>query len=105
MDKKIKLAIKDKNTTNGLDLSTKPLFTVAIMDYERLFRFKPPNLNPYDDTKDLVNHVQSFKSHMIFLGASDEMKYKFFPLTFHNVACNWYSTLKPNSISYFEEFM
>lgn len=57
VDRKIQMMIKEKNATSGLDLSARPPFTLAIMNYEHLTKFRPPNLDPYDETKDHVNHV------------------------------------------------
>lgn len=49
--------MKEKNVVNRLDLSTNLLFNVAIMNYEYLVKFKPLNLDPYDGTKNPINHI------------------------------------------------
>lgn len=67
------MAIKEKNITSGLDLSARPPFTTVIINYKHLAKFRPPNLDLYDKTKDPFNYVQSFKSYIIFLRAFDEM--------------------------------
>lgn len=105
LNKKIQIAIKEKSFIKGLDLRANLPFTVTIMNYECPTKFKPSNLDPYDGTKDPPIHVLSFKSHTIFLGASNEMMCRSFLLTFKNATWNWYSTLKLKSISYFVEFV
>lgn len=101
---KVQLAVKEKSTINGLDLSIRLLFISAIMNYEHPTKFRPLNLDPYDGTKDPVNHVQPFKSYIIFFGISKKMMCRSFPLKFRNAAWNWNSTLKPNSSNYFVKF-
>lgn len=64
---------RKKCIVNKLDMSANPPFTVIIMNYEHLVTFRPPTLDPHDGTKDFVNQVQSFKSHVIFLGDLEEM--------------------------------
>lgn len=105
LDKKIQLAIKEKSVVDGLNLRANPPFTAAIMNYVHPSKFKPPNLDLYDETKDLINHVQSLKSYIIFLGISNKIMCRSFTLAFRNIAWNWYSMLKPNSISCFTEFV
>lgn len=73
MDRKFQLAIQVKSDWDGLDLIANLLFIAYIMNYECLPKFRPPTLNPYDGTEDTLNHVQSFKSYMIFLGVLDEI--------------------------------
>lgn len=57
MDRKIKLAIKEKTMVDRLDLTPHPPFTKRIMNYECPPKFKPLTLDPYDRTKDLVKNV------------------------------------------------
>lgn len=80
------MAIKEKNTAYGIDLNAKPPFTAAIVNYECPMKFRPLTLDQYNETKNPIKHVQSFKSHLIFLGASNEMMCRSFPLTFCNTA-------------------
>lgn len=88
MDTKIQLAIKEKIVMDGLDLTTYPPFTKRIINYEWPLKFRPPTLDLYDKTKDPVNHVQSFKSHIFFVGTLNEMMCRSFPLTFRNITWN-----------------
>lgn len=86
LDNNIQMAIKEKSIANGPDLSAKPRFIIVIMNYERLAKSRPLNLDLYDGTRDPRNHVQFFKSQIIFLGASDEMMCRSFLLMFRNTA-------------------
>lgn len=42
IDKKIQIAMKEKNTTEGLDLNTRLPFTTTIMNYVHPVKFRPP---------------------------------------------------------------
>lgn len=57
LDRKIQMTIKDKSIINGLDLRAIPPFTIVMMNYESLVKFRPPNLDSYDGTKDPINHI------------------------------------------------
>lgn len=52
---------------DGLKLIADMSFIISIMNYQRPPKFKLPILESYDGTKDLINCVQTFSSHMIFL--------------------------------------
>lgn len=82
LDRKIQLAICKRSDFDDLHFIAKPLFTARIINYKRPTKFRPPTLDPYNGTKDALNHVQSFKSYMIFFGSSNETICRSFPLAF-----------------------
>lgn len=64
IDRKIQLTTKKKARVNGLNLTIDPLFIASIISYQSSTKFKPPTIELYDATKDLVNHVYPFRSHI-----------------------------------------
>lgn len=96
---------KKKNLLNPNDMVIEPLFTKKILEYPTLGKFKPLSIDSYDNTKDTIDHVQTFQSHMYYVGASDSIMCQTFPTTFRMIARDWYTTLNPNFIGSFQEFV
>ena len=65
--------------------------------------FPLPQVENYDESKDLLDHLESFKSLMHLQGAPDEIMYRAFPTTLKGLARIWFSKLMPNSIGTFKE--
>ena len=65
--------------------------------------FPLPQVENYDESKDLLDHLESFKSLMHLQGAPDEIMYRAFPTTLKGPARIWFSRLMPNSIGTFKE--
>ena len=57
----------------------------------------------YDRNKDLLDHLESFKTLMHLQGIPDEIMCRAFPTTLKGPARVWFSRLMPNSISSFKE--
>ena len=65
--------------------------------------FPLPQVENYNESKDLLDHLESFKSLMHLQGAPDEIMYRAFPTTLKGPARIWFSKLMPNSIGTFKE--
>ena len=65
--------------------------------------FPLPQVENYDESKDLLDHLESFKTLMHLQGAPDEIMYRAFPTTLKGPARIWFSRLIPNSIGTFKE--
>ena len=65
--------------------------------------FPLPQVENYDESKDLLDHLESFKTLMHLQGALDEIMYRAFPTTLKGPARIWFSKLMPNSIGTFKE--
>ncbi|GKV04476.1 hypothetical protein SLEP1_g16631 [Rubroshorea leprosula] len=65
--------------------------------------FKIPQLETYDGTKDLDDHLHAFYSCMQAQNASDALMCKIFPSTLRGNARTWYYSLPPRSISSYTE--
>ena len=66
-------------------------------------KFKMPSLDSYDGTRDLFNHIATFKTTMHLQGVPDEIMCRAFPTTLKGPVRVWFSKIPPNSVSFFEE--
>ena len=57
----------------------------------------------YDESKDPLDHLESFKTLMHLQGVVNEIMCRAFPTTLKGPARIWFSRLTPNSISTFKE--
>ena len=62
-----------------------------------------PQVENYDENKDPLDHLESFKTLMHLQGIPDEIMYRAFPTTLRAPVRIWISRLTPNSISSFKE--
>ena len=86
-------------TAYGEDICTDPPFSQMIMQEPIPSNFKLPQFDSYDRTLDLVDHLEAFPTMMLLHGVPDAILCQAFPSTLKGVARNWYSTLKPGTIS------
>ncbi|XP_077248406.1 uncharacterized protein LOC143888016 [Tasmannia lanceolata] len=63
-----------------------------------------PPVPQYDETTDPVDHLETFRTMMLLHGASDGFLCRAFPTTLTGAARGWYSQIKSNSISNFDDF-
>ncbi|XP_042939467.1 uncharacterized protein LOC122274497 [Carya illinoinensis] len=66
-------------------------------------KFKVPQIDMYDRSKDPVDHLENFKAQTTFHGFQGEIACQAFPLTLKWTITGWFGTLKPKSIDNFEE--
>ena len=78
-------------------------FTASINGHPRPPKFKMPSLDSYDGTRDLFDHIATFKTTMHLQGVSNEIMCRAFPTTLKGPAQVWFSKIPPNSVSSFEE--
>ena len=62
-----------------------------------------PQVETYDESKDPLDHMESFKTLMHVQGVADKIMCWAFPITLKGLARVWFSKLMPNSISTFKE--
>lgn len=72
MEKKIHTFVIEKGLLDPIDVVIDPLFTKKVMEFPNIRKLKPlPPIDLYDDIKDLRGHIQTFESHMHYIGAPD----------------------------------
>lgn len=62
-----------------------------------------PQMESYDSTSNLLDHMESYKALLIIQGANDALFYLVFPATLCKAAQAWYYGLKPRSIYSFKQ--
>ena len=60
-------------------------------------------METYNESKDPLDHLESFKTLMHLQGVADKIIYRAFPTMRKGLARIWFSRLKPKSISTFKE--
>ena len=64
-----------------------------------------PHVESYNESKDPLDHLESFKTRMHLQEVVDEIMYRAFPTTLKGPARVWFDRLVPNSISNFESLI
>ena len=78
-------------------------FTTLVTSFPLLLKFRMPQVETYDGSKDPLDHLESFKTLMHLQGVVDEIMCWAFSTTLKGLARVWFSRLTPNSISTFNE--
>ena len=66
-------------------------------------KFHMPQVETYDGSRDLLDHLESFKAFKHLQGVLDEIMYRAFPTTIKGLAKVWFNKLTPNTVSTFKE--
>ena len=66
-------------------------------------KFRMPQIEAYDGSKDLLDHLESFKTLINLEGVPDEIICRSFPTTLKGLVRIWFSRLTPNFIGTFKE--
>ena len=94
-------AFYNQALTQDDGFNTGPPFSVRIMQETLPSNFILPQLKNYDGTFDLMDHLGSFKSFMMFHRAFDATICRAFPTTPKGIARQWFLSLKPQTIHSF----
>lgn len=78
-------------------------FTIEIMARSLPDKFKPPQMEMFDEGKDPLDHLEAYKTYMSLHAAPDEIIYKVFPTMIKGPTKVWFGWLKSRSISNFTE--
>ena len=95
--------IRRVNPVEDLVHTTDSPFTASINGHLLPPKFKMPSLDLYDGTRDLFDHIVTFKTTMHLEGVPDEIMCRDFPTTLKRLARVWFSKIPPNIVSSFEE--
>ena len=78
-------------------------FTTPVTSFPLPPKFRMPQVEAYDRSKDPLDHLESFKTLMHLQGVADEIMFRAFPTTLKGLTRVQFSRLTPNSISTFKE--
>ena len=81
----------------------KSSITVRVSHFSLPTKFKMPQIEAFDSTKDPVDHLNTHKNQMELHGCQDPLRCKAFAITLKGSALAWYNRLPPPSISSFKE--
>ena len=88
---------------DGLVQLTKSPFMIRALHYPLPAKFRMPQIEMFDGTKDPVDHLNSYKNQMELYGYQDPVRFRAFAITLKGPALSWFNRLPPSSISSFRE--
>ena len=78
-------------------------FTAGVLHFPLPTKFIMPQIETFNGTKDLVNHLDTYKNQMELHGYQDPVRCRAFDITLKGPALAWFNKLPPSSISSFRE--
>ena len=78
-------------------------FTVVVQECPVPSKFRLPQLEPFDGLKDLLDHLNTFKTTLGLQQPPDEILYRSFPTTLKGATREWFNKLPTLSIDNFEQ--
>ena len=102
---KVKEGIKGRtpDTMDTLVQQTESPFTPEVLRYPLLTKFRMPQLEAFDGTKDPVDHLNTYKNQMELHGYPDPVRCRAFATTLKGSAMAWFNRIQPSTISSFKE--
>ena len=91
------------NPVEDLVHRTDSLFMASINGHPLPPKFKIPSLDSYDGTRELFDHIATFKTTMHLQGVPNEIICKAFPTTIKGPARVWFSKIPQSTVDSFEE--
>lgn len=78
-------------------------YNTKVMAFPLPPKFRAPQIQMYNGSKDPVEHLETFKTHMTLHDFLLEIACRVFPLTLKCSARAWFGALQPNTIHNLEE--
>ena len=101
----LKSAMKDKGRENldGMIRRTDSPFTTKVLNRPLSPKFRLPQSESYDGSKDPSNHIESFKTLMPLQMTPDKVMCRAFPMTLKGATKVWFNKIPPRTITNFEQ--
>ena len=101
----LKSDMKDKGeeNLNGMIRRTDSPFTTEVLNRPLPSKFRLPQLESYDGSKDPLDHTESFKTLMLLQMTPNEVMCRAFPKTLKGAAKVWFNKIPPRTIADFEQ--
>ena len=78
-------------------------FTAGVLHFPLLAKFRMPQIETFDRTKDPIDHLNTYKNQMELHGYQDPVRCRAFAIMLKGPALAWFNRLPPLSISSFRE--
>ena len=78
-------------------------FTAGVLHFPFPTKFKMPQIETFDGTKDLIDHLNTYKNQMELHGYQDLVRCRAFAITLKGPTLAWFNRLPLTSISSFTE--
>ena len=82
---------------------TESPFTAKVLHFPLPAKFRMPQIEAFDGTKDPVDHLNTYKNQMELHGYQDPVRCGAFAITLKGPALAWFNRLPPSSVSSFRE--
>ena len=102
----MKEVVKDRapDSMDTLVQQTESPFTVEVLHFPLPTKFRMPQIEAFDGTKDPVDHLNTYKNQMELHGYQDPVRCRAFAITLKGPGLAWFNRLPPSSVSSFREF-
>ena len=91
------------DTMDTLVQQTESPFIAEVLHFPLPAKFRMPQVEAFDGTRDPVNHLNTYKNQMELHGYQDPVRCRAFAITLKGPALAWFNRLSPSSISSFKE--
>ena len=78
-------------------------FTAEVLHFPLPAKFRMPQIEAFDGTKDPVDHLNTYKNQMELHGYQEPIQCRTFAITLKGQALAWFNRLPPSSVSSFRE--
>ena len=91
------------NSMDTLVQQTESPFTAEVLHFPLPTKFRMPQIEAFDGTKDPVNHLNTYKNQMELHGYQDLVRCRAFAITLKGPTLAWFNRLPPSSVSSFRD--
>ena len=91
------------DTMDTLVQQTESPYTAEVLHFSLPAKFRMPQVEAFDGTRDPVDHLNTYKNQMELHGYQDPVRCRAFAITLKGPALAWFNRLPPSSISSFRE--
>ena len=88
---------------DALVQQTESPFTAGVLHFPLLTKFRMPQIETFDGTKDPIDYLNTYKNQMDLHGYQDPVQCRAFAITLKGPTLAWFNKLPPSSISSFTE--
>ena len=88
---------------DALVQQTESPFTAGVPHFPLPAKFRMPQIETFDGTKDFIDHLNTYKNQMELHGYQDPIRCRAFVITLKGLSLAWFNRLPPSSISSFTE--